>query len=216
MCFSATGSFIAAGVNAAAGAATLHKTKGTKEAVLASFPLFFAIQQAMEGSLWLTLPAHGALQGWTTNGFVFAALVVWPVLVPFTARLLESDGGRRAAAAVFLALGAGFALYALIKIADRPFAARIVGHSIEYSNGEEIGLVASAVYCLCVCVPLLIASQRSLKLLGLCVASGMIVSLLFYYVAFFSVWCFFAAIASGLVFFRAYVELPGQAGRAAL
>jgi len=49
MCFSATGSFIAAGINAAAGAAVLPKVEGGPEQILASFPLLFAAQQAIEG-----------------------------------------------------------------------------------------------------------------------------------------------------------------------
>jgi hypothetical protein len=215
MCFSATGSFIAAGINAAAGAATLHKTKGTPESVLAGFPFIFAAQQTIEGALWLALPAHAEMAGiWTANSFVLVALAVWPTLVPYAAHLLETNAQRRRALAGFIVVGVLFTLYALIEIVSHPFGARVVGHSIVYGNGREFPLVAAIIYCSCVSLPLLIATQRSLKLLGLCVMTGMIVSLAFYYVAFFSVWCLFAALASGLVFFRAYFELPRAAPRA--
>jgi Family of unknown function (DUF6629) len=190
----------------------LHKTKGTPESVLASFPFIFAAQQTMEGALWLALPAHAA-GTWTAVGFVLVALAVWPALVPYAAHLLEANAQRRRVLAVFLVAGVAYSLYAVSEIIGHPFAAQIVGHSIVYGNGRAFPIVAAVMYCGCVSVPLLITSQRSLRLLGLCVVAGMIVSLAFYYAAFFSVWCFFAALASALVFFRAYFELPAVTRR---
>jgi hypothetical protein len=66
-------------------------------------------------------------------------------------------------------------------------------------------------YCALTCIPLLVSTQGSLKLLGLCVLIGLTVSCGLFFFSFLSVWCFFAAIASGLVFFRAYFELPRSA-----
>ena len=89
-----------------------------------------------------------------------------------------------------------------------PYAARIAGHSIAYASGAGFSRVEEGLYVLCTCVPLLASSVRTLRLLGLCVLVGLAVSFAFFYLTFFSVWCSFAALASGLIFMRAFFELP--------
>lgn len=217
MCFSATGSFIAGAVNATAGAAALHRTAGTRESVLAAFPLAFAVQQTMEGVLWLEIPGHAAAApiSAVANDFVFLALVVWPVLAPFVALLLEKDQFRRKILIGLLGLGAAYAGYSGFLILSHPFGARILGHSILYSNGLAFPLTNALLYCVCTCVPLLLSTQYSMKLLGLSVLMGLAVSYALFFYTFLSVWCFFAALASGVVFFRAYFEVPQLAQRRA-
>ncbi|MEI9990037.1 MAG: DUF6629 family protein [Rhizomicrobium sp.] len=210
MCFSATGSFIAAGINAAAGAAVLPKVEGGPESILAGFPLLFAVQQAIEGAIWLTLPggAHLALDASLADAFVFVALVVWPSLAPLAALSLEGHGTRRALMGCLLVAGLIFSAFYLGEMVRHPYAAHIAGHSIAYSNGRTFPLWAGALYCLCTCAPLLLSTVRTLRLLGIAVLVGLIVSAGFFYFTLFSVWCSFAALASGLIFFRAYFELP--------
>ena len=55
-CFSATASFVTVGTTTAVGIACLSKVRQWRELPLASLPLIFAVQQAVEGCLWLTLP----------------------------------------------------------------------------------------------------------------------------------------------------------------
>ncbi len=217
MCFSATGSLIAAAINGAAGIAALRKTSGTKESMLGTFPLVFAAQQTIEGILWLELPAHTAPLAMATlaNTFVLLALVVWPVLAPLATVILEKNRFHRALLMALLGLGLVFSIHILLQIRAHPYAAQILGRSISYSNGEAFSLTVSLLYCVCTCAPLLVSTQGTLKLLGLCVLVGLIVSYGFFFYTFLSVWCFFAAIASGLIFFRAYFELP-EARRAAI
>ena len=57
MCFSATASFSAASITAVIGIATLRQVKHPRELLLAAMPLLFAVQQAIEGALWVSLPA---------------------------------------------------------------------------------------------------------------------------------------------------------------
>ena len=51
MCFSATASFLAAGATFAVGAAALSRIGSPKEIPMASMPMIFAAQQAIEGVL---------------------------------------------------------------------------------------------------------------------------------------------------------------------
>ncbi|HTP76801.1 MAG TPA: DUF6629 family protein [Rhizomicrobium sp.] len=210
MCFSATGSFIAAAINVAAGGAALRRTAGTSEGILAALPFTFAAQQAIEGFLWMDIPNQGGAIGATALGtsFVFIALAIWPAFSPFAAFLLERDRARRRILTALFGLGLGFGLYYAAQILEHPFGARIIGHSISYSNGVPFPLPVALLYCVCTCLPLLISTQGSLKLLGLCVLTGLVASYALFFYSFLSVWCFFAALASALVFFRAYFEFP--------
>jgi hypothetical protein len=204
MCFSATGSFAAAALNASAGAATLWNTRSTSEAPLACFPIVFAAQQALEGILWLLLPQHAAsgLCTATANSFATIALTIWPVLAPLAALLIEPRRWPRVAIAALLLAGIGYAGVVGSQIVANPYGATIVQHSIAYDNGLVFPQYISALYALIVCGPLLLSSEASLRALGLLVLAGLIASYFAFYYAFFSVWCFFAALASGLVFTR--------------
>ena len=55
MCFSAPASFVAAAVTGAVGVAAMMRVHRREELPLAAMPLFFAVQQAIEGFLWLSL-----------------------------------------------------------------------------------------------------------------------------------------------------------------
>jgi hypothetical protein len=55
MCFSAGASFGASAVLGAIGIVTLTKAKTTDQIPFASIPLLFAVQQAVEGTLWIGL-----------------------------------------------------------------------------------------------------------------------------------------------------------------
>jgi hypothetical protein len=206
MCFSATGSFAAAALNASAGAATIWNTKSASEAPLACFPLVFAAQQAIEGTLWLVLPQHAASGLCTVAAGTFAtiALTIWPVLAPLAPLAIEPRTWQRIAMAALLVAGFIFAAVVASQMVSAPYTAAIVQHSIVYDNGFVFPQLMSALYVLIVCGPLLLSSQVSLRGLGILVLTGLVVSYFAFYYAFVSVWCFFAAIASGLIFTRSF------------
>ena len=80
MCFSATASFSAASITAVIGVATLRQVQHPRELPLAAMPLIFAVQQAIEGALWLQLSAarsKEAVAALSLNFLVFAK-VLWP------------------------------------------------------------------------------------------------------------------------------------------
>jgi hypothetical protein len=214
MCFSATGSFAAAALNASAGAATFWNTKSTSEAPLACFPLVFAAQQAIEGTLWLALPQHAASGICTVAAGSFAtiALTIWPVLAPLAALAIEPRTWRRIAMAAFLIAGIIFAIVIGSQITSAPYSAAIVQHRIVYDNGIILPLFMSGFYVLIVCGPLLLSSHASLRALGILTLTGLVVSYFAFYYAFFSVWCFFAALASGLIFSRSFLVARARSG----
>jgi uncharacterized protein DUF6629 len=59
----------------------------------------------------------------------------------------------------------------------------------------------SFLYLLCTCVPPLLSSSRAVRNFGAIVVAGFLVSAYAYFATFISVWCFFAAAGSSLLYF---------------
>lgn len=191
---------MAAGLTAAVGVYTISRTGGSREVPLASMPLLFAAQQFVEGGLWLTLPVspEGAVSSLLSHAFLVFALIVWPVLAPFSAFSVETDVVRRRMIGLCLAVGAAVAAYFLWSMFVYPHQALIAGGHIRYEVGETPVSVGGA-YVVATTLGLLLSSRRAVALLGLIVLTGSIVSYGLYLETFVSVWCFFAAVASVVV-----------------
>ncbi|MGB8365477.1 MAG: DUF6629 family protein [Rhizomicrobium sp.] len=206
MCFSAAASFAAASVAATAGVLTLSSVTRVREIPLAGAPLIFALQQAIEGALWLTLPhaAISLLALCLANGFVVCAMVVWPLLAPLATSLVEPIRWRRRAISWLVPLGVAFALYSAIDIAAHPYHAVISYKSLCYINNSPYPFYAIFVYFAATCGGFLLSSHGALRVFGLIVVAGLLVSAAFFLTALVSVWCFFAAAASAtlLIYFR--------------
>ncbi len=214
MCFSATVSFVAAGLTGAAGAAALSRARGWREAPLAAVPLVFAAQQTAEGFLWLSLSGGpSAATPALAFGFLFAAGVAWPVLTPVAVALVEPQPGRRRVAMVCAAIGVGVGGFFLAWLSSHSiFVAAQNGH-IVYDTGLPAKNAVAFAYVAATVAPLLISSSRAVNALGVVVAVGYAAAYFSYRDAFVSVWCFFAAAASAAIVWR-FVQ-PRPAAQAA-
>lgn len=202
MCFSANASFFTAAVTGFIGVATIVKAGSLREIPLAAIPLIFAAQQAVEGMLWLTLPIapHGELAFLLTQSFLIISLALWPVYAPFAAHLIEPEPARRHIMAACLLIGVAVAGYYLTTTLTMPQTACINDGHIVYQTGSGAPLSVGSLYLLATGVALLISSHRAVALLGSIVFVGSVVSYFFYRDVFVSVWCFFAAAASVVLF----------------
>jgi hypothetical protein len=196
MCFSAPVSFAAAAVLGAAGVVTVARVRRPADLPLATSPLVFAAQQAIEGALWLTVPEGRDQGSFWANLFVFIALTVWPLLIPIAMALAEPDPRRRFPMLVVLPAGIGVAIDYAGTMLAHPYRAWPAGWTLTYVNNHRISLVLLALYVLCVCTPPLLSSSAALRRFGLIVIAGLALSALAFYESFISVWCFFAALAS--------------------
>jgi hypothetical protein len=213
MCFSATVSFGAAALIGVVGAMTVTKAAKPSELPLAVMPLVFAAQQAVEGALWLTVPEGRPHSLVLANIFAVIALVLWPLLVPTAIALVERDAARRLIMLMLLPAGIGVAAYSTGTTLAHPYLAWPVGHALTYVDNHPYSPTMMAAYLVCVGAPPLLSSSRALRLFGLIVAAGLVVSMLAFYQSFVSVWCFFTALASItlLGFFRTRVPAPSAA-----
>ncbi|CAN5120040.1 hypothetical protein BH09ACT10_BH09ACT10_00100 [soil metagenome] len=201
MCFSATASFTAGTALTVVGVLTLRKSQGKRELPLALVPLLFGIQQLTEGVVWVSLSHDLALvQSWATYLYSMFSHVVWPILVPFAIFLVEPRLWRRKAISVFVALGLTVGLYLFFFIVWFPVTARVTGHSIRYDSPHFYTAVVLVGYLLATCISGLFSSHRCVNVFGMLAFLLAIVAAVVSITTFVSVWCFYAAILSLLVY----------------
>lgn len=201
MCFSATASFTAGTALSAVGVLTLRKPRTQRELPLALIPLLFGIQQLTEGVLWLSL-RHDlpTLQLWSTYVFSGFSHVLWPIFVPFAVLLVEANRRRQQALGVFLVLGVGVGVYLLYFLVRFGVTAQIHGQSIVYDSPHFYIWGVLVIYLLATCVSGLFSSHRCINYFGVLAFVLAIAAALVSIHTFVSVWCFFAAVLSALIF----------------
>lgn len=215
MCFSATASFTAGGALTAVGALTVHKSRGKVELPLALVPLLFGVQQITEGVLWVSL-RHDlpGLEAWATYVYSLFSHVLWPIFIPFAILLVETSRRRRRAIGAFLALGLGVGLYLLYFLIRYPVTARIHSQSIFYDSPHLFIAGVVGLYLLATCGTGLLSSHWCLRVFGVL---AFVLAVVAYQVSihtWVSVWCFYAAVLSLLIFI--HFSGPMEACRPAL
>ena len=201
MCFSATASFVAGAALSAAGVVILSEAKTKKDLPIASIPLLFGVQQIIEGGVWLSFQyGFSFLNQIATYSFVFFGYVVWPILVPFSVGLLETDILRKKILHVFQFVGTTIGLYLLYFIVQNPITSQIINKSIAYSMPEKHGLLLVGMYVSATCVSCLFSSHRIINLLGGLAILSLAIAYYFFNASYVSVWCFLAAILSIVVY----------------
>jgi len=204
MCFSATGSFALSGVLTLLGAASMARNSSKPHRMFAAIPLLFAAQQAAEGTVWLTIAGdHHTLNRVAVSVFLTIALVVWPTWLPFALRRIERSATRRRTLAALLVAGGVVAVCAVLLMVSFPPFARIAGHSISYdyagTGDAPKHLLLLLAYVVPTVAPFFASSLHMARLLGSVLAASLLVSVLVKRDALTSVWCFFAAVLSGLI-----------------
>jgi hypothetical protein len=197
MCFSASASFSAAAVSAGIGVMTVRRAS-KPDLMLACIPIIFSLQQALEGIVWLT-KATGC--GWDAGySFAIIAFCLWPLYVPVATWRSEADPRRRAYMLSFslpgaaVAAAAAWLLFVGLKI---DFAT----NKIQYLPTTRYPLIFDYLYAACVTGPFLLHRNIYLRLFGILILVFFGLSTLLFNPARYSVWCFFAAISSIVLYF---------------
>ena len=213
MCFSPTASFLTAGVTGVIGVVCLMRATRPAELALAATPLLFGAQQAIEGGLWLTLPAapHGLWAAGLTLAFLLFAQVFWPLYAPLAAWSLEPDRRRRRLMLVCLACGAVVAGFLLRRMLGSPHDAVIANRCIVYRSEGGHPVLVGLAYLAATSAPLILSSRRTILALGAIVLTGSVIAYIYYWQGFQSVWCFFAALGSVVIL--AHFMALGQTSR---
>jgi hypothetical protein len=211
MCVSAEADFIAAGALLPIGVATLRTVRDRDELIIGSLPLLFAAHQFVEGFVWLGLEGHvsGSLQDAAIRIYLLFAQVVVPVVVPLGILVLEPDRSRRRWMVPLLLVGVAVAFRLLWVITAHPVGARALDHVITYTTDARFGYVVATGYVIATCLPALVSTRRHLRWFGAANVAGLTAATVVRYSAVTSVWCLYAAFASGLIL----LHLRDRAGR---
>jgi len=204
MCFSAEASFAGGAVISAIGIATLTKIKKPAQIPFAAIPLLFGIQQCAEGVLWITLKSGTpeGLQNAGTYIFLIAALVIWPTMIPFSIRLLETGKQRKKALTGLLAIGGLVSLFYAFCLIFYSVHPQIQSYHILYADEfpRIPGKIAFGLYLAATIIPLFVSSIERMWILGVLIAVSCLTTSIFFAQYLTSVWCFFAAFISIVIF----------------
>lgn len=199
MCFSATASFITSAATGAVGAGAMKRAR-KPYFLIALIPLIFSVQQLIEGLIWITeKPGSDA----TILGyfFLFFAFIWWPIYAPVAVHSVEKGKIRRFILKGFILLGMAASAYLLAVLYVEPLAVEVMDHSIYYNIDVPLTGFGIAYYIFVTVGSLIVSSEKYFWLFGLLVLISAIISLVFYLQTFTSVWCFFVAMLSFLVYF---------------
>ena len=204
MCFSAGASFAGGAIITTMGILTVTKNTEPSRRLFSAIPLIFGVQQISEGFVWVALQSSGHDLMLTLASYIFllAAVVLWPFIIPLSMLLMERSPRRRKALWFFLAAGVLTSLYYGIGLLIFKVDPEISSHHIKYSNEfpRPFANIAFITYLLATLVPLFLSSARRMWLLGALMAASCLVTGIFYKEFLTSIWCFFAAIISVVIF----------------
>lgn len=216
MCFSATASFTAAGVLATIGVLILRIKPATPLQLLASVPLFFALQQIFEGISWVTfMSGHTdtVLHQIGVYGFLFFAGVFWPIWVPAILWVLEKNPHAKKIIAWLLSAGCLLGILSALGIILMGNHAEIISHHIAYyplsgalndhlaSFGKTLYFFMLYLYLLATIGACFISTIPAMWIFGLLTGATFAVSQMFYIDTFGSVWCYLTAIMSIIAYY---------------
>lgn len=214
MCFSATASFAAGGALSATGVFTIKQVKVKNELPFASIPFLFGIQQTIEGVIWVSfgLPALNTVMAYAYLVFAYA---LWPVLIPMAVLLVEPNPIRKNILRIFSYIGFAMGIYLLYFIFTNPSKAHIVNQSIAYDYRHLDNLLPLIPYIVVTCGSGLVSSSKIINIFAISVLIAFFGAYWFYNITFISVWCFFAAILSVIIYWyfrnNSASLRPGQA-----
>jgi hypothetical protein len=204
MCFSPEASFAGGVIISAIGVATIREVHKPSQLVFASIPLFFGIQQFAEGFLWLTIPRPEYLnvQKFDTYLFLIMAQVIWPMFIPLSVLFMEEIKKKRIILTVLLAMGLSVSLFYSYCLLFLNVTPQIMGYHIKYVNDfpKPMANLVFAVYLIASITPLFVSSIKRTHLLGVLMFLSCVVTAIFFRQYLTSVWCFFAAFISGVIF----------------
>lgn len=165
------------------------------------FPLLFGAQQLIEGVIWMTF-AHEApiLRQYMTYMYMGFSHVLWPIYVPIAMGFLEAVPWRKKAILSFAGVGILVGLFLMYLILTRPIGVELTGHHLVYESALFFGPMLMAMYVAATCFCCFFSSHGFVRMFGILQFLSFLAAYAIDMRALFSVWCFFAAILSVLIF----------------
>jgi len=204
MCFSATSSFAASTVLATAGVISVNKSTDIRLIPLALMPFIFSFQQFCEGMVWLSFKYHEILpfQETFARMYLILAQSFWPIFIPFAIWVMEKNIVRRYILGVLMIIGLVIGSYLGYQISGFPIKIQTIhNHMVYFPHGGEVKPFNNGIiYFLATVIPPFVSSMRGMVAFGFAILISFSLSVLFFENAIISVWCYFAAVLSMIIY----------------
>jgi hypothetical protein len=184
---------------------------------LSLVPILFGVQQLCEGFVWLGIDRNNAaLIQSAALFYLFFALAFWLFWIPFSAGFLVTEENHKLVGLLaVLGLAGGMALYLPLLLNPGLLVVTVVEHSLEYNiaRAPALALIPQLAwhlaYLVVIALPLALLTGQRKGMLSYSVALviSAVISHAYFWYAFASVWCLFAAISS-LMLVYAFHQLP--------
>jgi hypothetical protein len=202
VCFSAQADLVGGVVLAAIGVDTLRHVGARREYLpLAALPLMFAGHQLVEAFVWWGLQGHlsDTVTDIATWLYLLFAFVLLPVYVPTAVFVAEASDRRRRVIHWSIVVGGIVSALLSAAMARGPVTASLDDWHIRYGTGLDAAVPIVGAYIVATCGSLLLSTNRILVRFGLVNLVAVFVIAAFVVEGFASLWCAWAALASGAV-----------------
>ncbi len=181
--------------------ACLHLEDKREYLFVAVLPVLLGLHQIDEAFVWWGLrgliPAQvGTVAMWI---YLIFALVLLPVIAPLLVLGLERTRARRWRIAPFVALGVAVGGVELAAMLQGDPTARIGSYHLSYSIGLAHGTLVVGLYIVATCGAMLASGFRHIFWFGISNLIAIAVLARLSADGFTSLWCFYAALASGAI-----------------
>ncbi|MEI6595979.1 MAG: DUF6629 family protein [Bacteroidota bacterium] len=214
MCFSAGASFGASAVLSVVGVLTLKKVEKKQQYLFAAIPIIFAIQQFTEGFVWLSISNadFAFLHRASVHLFLIFAQVLWPVWIPISVLLLEQKRKQKIALYALTFWGTIVSCVLAFYLTNNNPVAQIDSCHIQYLLVAPLSdfRFSGMFYFIPTVIPLFISGIKKLWVFGVATVVSYLVTQLFYVEYSLSVWCFFAAVLSVIIYYLMGIIKDGE------
>lgn len=166
---------------------------------IALVPLIFAVQQFAEGIQWMS-DKSGLVSAVAGYFFLFLAFSFWPVYIPFAIFLVEKNYRRKRFIQLCIMIGAVVGILGLAFLIAKPLSVIEASRHIEYIIAIPLGL-GILPYLFAIVGSCFASSYKIIRWLGGLIIVFLPISWWISSSAFGSIWCFFAAVLSGIIYF---------------
>lgn len=213
MCFGPVTSITSSIALAAIGVTTVKRACTKRQIPFAAIPLLFAVHQFIEGLLWITLihREYAFAQPALTVLYLLVALCFWPIYAPISIYLMEESPRRQKLMLPIVLLGALAGVALLTNLLSGTNSAAIKNCSIYYDflvPETQVGL--TFLYVSAVFGATFLSARRSMLFIGIVNLIACFIAAAIYYETFVSVWCFFAALLSIMIYSMFRRLVPGK------
>jgi len=182
---------------------TLRQLSTPNEVLFASLPLLFALHQFVEGFVWLGVGGYIEARALelASGIFIYYAQGLLPFIIPLSIYLIEKDSNRKKLLAILSTLGLFLAIYTMYGFYQSPSSVEVVNNTLYYSHPWTENIYDASIYILTTCGSLMLSTSISVQIFGLLNFIGLVIIFLLRPYGFTSLWCFYAAVISTLLYF---------------